>query len=341
MNFAEFQIWREEKVRTRLDALDCAETNLYRSLTALRPNPDKPADGRRIHRCDLARMWLRRYGFAESDSRGALVCRGVRHALNLIFGELARTNASVWMPGDVYPVYTELARAAGLKPLFFPTLPEPELPTQTSGASIEYLLAVNPWKPLGRFINEGEAEQILEWLNGSERRRVIVDCVYDLGTPLHPSTQKLAQTGRAIILHSVTKGWLWPKTFGVAWSRGFSKELETAFRSDPPSQEQLYLGEKFLGDYAKVPEKVVGALEKRNLELLQHLPSAVAESLLTNRETQNPGNYFFAVRVGNEELLAAHNVIAIPASAFGGNWGGSILSSLSPYVGGEPAGGKA
>jgi aspartate/methionine/tyrosine aminotransferase len=329
VNFAAFQLWREQCLRAQPEALDCAETNLYRALTPLRPRLITAKTHRQIHRCDLARAWLNRYGFTDSFSRRALICRGVRHALSLIFKEAAQGNALLWIPSDVYPTYLELARATGIESRIFPTLPEPKLPSAPVAGRTEFLLVTNPWKPLGRCLLDEECSALMDWLTASPQRYLLVDCVYDLGVPFHFTTQKLMQTGRAILLHSVTKGWLWPKTFGVALLCEARPELESAFRNDPPAQDQLNLAEQFLSTDANLPGQVVTALAASKQRLLAALPAAIGESLLIDPVAAAPGCYFFPIRLPAEELLRQHRAIAIPASAFGANWGGSIITSLS------------
>src|SRR5579862_7711197 len=205
MNFAAFQLWREECLHSNPDVLDCAETNLYRSLSPLQPKPNTSSTDRPIHRCDLARAWLSRYGFPESDSRRALVCRGVRHALSLIFNEIAQSNEWLWIPKDVFPVYLELARAEGIEPRTYQTLPQPVIPHTRNPGHAEYLLLANPWKPLGRFLADQECVALIDWLGTSPNRYLLLDCVYDLDAPFHITTRKLMNTGKVILLHSVTK----------------------------------------------------------------------------------------------------------------------------------------
>jgi hypothetical protein len=125
LNFAAFQRWRTECLIAQPGLLDCGETNLYRSLASLQPALRAASPTEHIYRCDLARAWLKRYGFSDERSRQALVNRGVRHALSLIFRELAHTSAVLWIPADVYPVYAELAESAGIQPRLFVTLPKP------------------------------------------------------------------------------------------------------------------------------------------------------------------------------------------------------------------------
>jgi aspartate/methionine/tyrosine aminotransferase len=330
MNFAAFRLWREQRLRANPDLLDCGETNLYRSLAFLQPRPDTSSADRSVHRCDLARSWLNRYGFPASGSGRALVCRGVRHALTLIFRELARADASLVVPDDVYPVYWELARAAGIEPRGFATLPKPEIPATHANGRAEYLLIANPWKPLGRFLTDEECAALICWLGASRHRHLLVDCVYDLDAPLHATTQMLRETGRAILLHSFTKGWLWPQTFGVALIGEGHAQFESAFRCESPAPAQLRLAESFLSTDANCPGRVVISLRSRAEMLLAALPDAVSRSLVTDPARLSPGSYFFPVGIQAEELLREHHLLAIPGAAFGAaGWDGSIITSLS------------
>jgi hypothetical protein len=329
LNFAAFQRWRTECLIAQPGLLDCGETNLYRSLASLQPALRAASPTEHIYRCDLARAWLKRYGFSDERSRQALVNRGVRHALSLIFRELAHTSAVLWIPADVYPVYAELAESAGIQPRLFVTLPKPQLPTAERAHATEYLLVANPWKPLGRFLNERECAALLEWVEASPDRRMLVDCVYDLGAAFHASTQKLLESGRAILLHSVTKGWLWPKTFGVALLPGPWPEIESRFRADSPTQEQLRLAGQLLERDTLTPVRVCDALANRKRNLMTVLPRAIIDALQIDEESNAPGCYHFVVAMSFDELLKRHGIIAIPASSFGSNWHGSILTSLS------------
>jgi aspartate/methionine/tyrosine aminotransferase len=247
----------------------------------------------------------------------------------LIFRELAKGRAAIWIARDVYPVYLELARAAAIEPLLFTTLPKPQLPARKSEGRLEYMLVTNPWKPLGRFLTDVECDALTDWLDASPGRQVLVDCVYDLGTPFHPTTQRLWETGRAILLHSFTKGWLSPKTFGVALIQGGQSHLDAVFRDNSPTQEQLAFAEKLISTHAELPAQVVAALKAREESLMAHLPAPVKSCLLLHPDSRSPGTYFFAVEINAEELLRQHEILAVPASAFGADWDGSVISSLA------------
>ncbi|MFI6155319.1 aminotransferase class I/II-fold pyridoxal phosphate-dependent enzyme [Kitasatospora sp. NPDC051170] len=331
MRFDEFQEFRERQLGADEALLDAAETNLYRALAALRP--EAPAEAGTVYRCDLARTWLRRYGLPEEWSRRAMVSRGVRHGLDVVFRHLRLKQARVWLPADVYPVYFELAREAGLEPESYPTLPAPAWPSAPVDGRPEYLLLANPSKPLGRYLSGGECEALVSWLGESPGRRLLIDSVYDLGTPFDAGTQQLLETGRAVLLHSVTKGWLWPRTFGVVLLSPEDTELADAFRTDAPTPEQLSLAEHLLGEHGDLPQQVADELAVRAQRLFDRLPAEVRAAIPEESRT-SPGNYFFPVDIPAERLRSEYGVLAIPMGVFGENdWPGSILTSLADAFG--------
>lgn len=334
MRFSDFQSFREQERRREPSLLDAAETNVYRALGPLRVRPELTMDRATVHRCDLARAWLQRFYLPQELSRLAVVCRGVRHALSLIFDWLRTEEATVRLPADVYPVYLELAHAAGLVPATYRTLPNLTLPKSPVVDRPEYLLVTNPCKPLGRFLSEAECASLVAWQDESPRRRILIDCVYDLGTPFHVSTRRLLATGRCVLLHSITKGWLWPQTFGVVLLGKHDDNLAAAFRADPPTQEQLWLADQMLTEHADVPRQVIEELGDRAQRLFSQLPSGVLTAIPAAARTC-PGNYYFPIEIPPAALQSEHGVLALPASVFGATtWTGSVLTSLADVFAG-------
>ncbi|WP_152626414.1 aminotransferase class I/II-fold pyridoxal phosphate-dependent enzyme [Streptacidiphilus carbonis] len=331
MRFDEFQEFRQQQLSASPSLVDAAETNVYRALAPLRPEP--PTDLRTVHRCDLARAWLRRFDLPQELSGRAMVCRGVRHGLGVVFRWLHAVRARLWLPSDVYPVYFELARAAGLAPASYPTLPEPALPKSPADDRPEYLLLANPSKPLGRYLSDAECAAVMSWLRDSPHRRLLIDSVYDLGAPFAAGTRRLLDTGRAVLLHSVTKGWLWPRTFGVVLLGAGEAELAEMFRADPPTQAQLRLADRLLTEHSDVPQQVVAELAGRAERLFDRLPAEVLGAIPT-ASRMCPGNYFFPAEIPADTLRREHGLLALPVSVFGrSSWSGSILSSLSDDFG--------
>lgn len=335
MRFDEFQELRQRRLGAGPPLLDAAETNVYRALAPMRPEP--PTDMRTVHRCDLARAWLRRFELPAEWSGHAMVCRGVRHGLGVVFHWLRALQARLWLPSDVYPVYFELARAAGLAPASYPTLPAPALPRAPAGDRPEYLLLANPSKPLGRYLSDAECAAVISWLRQSPHRRLLIDSVYDLGAPFAAGTRRLLDTGCAVLLHSVTKGWLWPRTFGVVLLGPAPAELAEAFRAEPPTPAQLRIADRLLTEDSDVPRQVVGELAARAERLFERLPDEVLGEIPATSRTC-PGNYFFPVDIPAETLQRECGVLAMPVSVFGeSGWSGSILTSLADAFGPTPA----
>ncbi|MFD9443700.1 aminotransferase class I/II-fold pyridoxal phosphate-dependent enzyme [Streptomyces sp. NPDC060006] len=334
MRFDDFQEFRQRELSASSPLLDAAETNVYRALAPMRPEP--PTDVSTVHRCDLARAWLRRFELPEEWSGQAMVCRGVRHGLGVVFQQLRTVQARLWLPSDMYPVYFELARAAGLTPASYPTLPAPTLPGSPADDRPEYLLLANPSKPLGRYLSDAECAAVMSWLRESPRRRLLIDSVYDLGAPFAAGTRRLLDTGCAVLLHSVTKGWLWPRTFGVVLLGPAQAELADAFRADPPTPAQLSLADQLLTEHCDVPRQVVDELAARAERLFERLPDDVLGAIPTASRTC-PGNYFFPVDIPAETLRRECGVLAMPVSVFGeSGWSGSILTSLADAFGPTP-----
>lgn len=325
MIFSEFQSFRDRALRERPDIIDCAETNLYASLTPLIP-PPTPDPAHTVHRCHLAKEWAQLFGAPPGAERLALISRGVRDSLAHLFGYYARLNALLWIPADNYPVYGELARAAQLAPLEFPTLPEPRWPDAPPCHTAEVLLITNPLKPLGRWLSDSDVQQLCAWLAQSPRRRILLDAVYTFDLRFHPSTIALMETGQTILLHSLTKGWLHPKLFGIALIPGSdAPALSPVFREQAPLQASLARARELMGTYAQMPAEVASALSEARDHLFDELPA----SLETLSPEAAPG-YLFPVKAAWSELLEKANILGIPAETFGSvRKDITILSSLN------------
>ena len=325
MNFAHFQKTRETLLRDHPGLIDCAATNLYAALARVIP-PTSPASEARVHRCHLATQWTELFGFEAEASRRALISCGVRDSLALLFRYYAGIKARLLLPTDNYPVYEELARAAGLEIRKFPTLPLPAWPNATPDTAPEILLVTNPLKPLGRWITREEVTVLSEWLSADPRRRLLLDTVYTFEDRFHPTTLQLLATGQTILLYSLTKGWLHPRLFGVALvpENDFAA-LSAVFRSEPPPQANLSRARELMHAYSAMPQIIAQALSAARRRMLSFLPSDLSPLSALDA----PG-YFVPV-VGNwESIFAKTKILGVPATAFGsGREDITILTSLS------------
>lgn len=318
MKYAELEAFRAATRAARPDVLDCAETNLYRALARLAV-PETPPPEQKVHRCHLAAEWADCFGVPALAPR-ALVSSGVRDGLATLFAHHAAAGASIWLPEDNYPVYAELAIAAGLSFRVFPTLPEPSWPTAADGP--ELLLVTNPMKPRGRFLDGADVDALLAWLASSPKRRLLLDAVYTLSRSLPESTRRLVDAGQTVLLHSVTKGWLSPRVFGVVVVPEADGALKQVFGARPPSQASLTRARSMFGTHCTTPHQVERALEAARARLLAALPAG-----LPLLRCDAPG-YFTPVQMPHPALLEL-GIAGIPASVFGSTRTDlTILSSL-------------
>lgn len=324
MTFADFQIHRDRLLATRPELLDASETNLYRALRHLHPGTEQAEASGTIHRCHLATEWAHTQGLPKEAARRAMITQGVRDGLGQIFAHTGKA-CRWWLPEDCYPVYHDLARAAGILPRTFPTLPAPSWPEETPAPGREMLLITNPMKPLGRWLDRRDVAMLSAWLAASPERRLLIDAVYSLEPALHPSTEALLATSQVWLLHSLTKGWLHPRLFGtVLIPENDFAEWAPVFRTTAPPQANLAKARFLMARHAGCPAKVTQALERAASHLLAELERLALSPLAAGAPA-----YFFVLQESWASLLE-RDVLGIPVSVFGSHREDlTVLSSLS------------
>ncbi len=326
MNFAEFQVLRDRLLAERTGLIDCAATNLYAAL-ARRIPPGLPTPDHPVHRCHLAAEWVESFGFAPETSRRALISCGVRDSLAQLFGFYATVGARVWLPADNYPVYAALAGAAGLSPREFVTLPAPVWPNEPPLGTSEILLVTNPLKPLGRWLTDGDVAALTRWLEAQPSRRLFLDAVYTFEARFHPTTHALLATGQTVLLHSLTKGWLHPRLFGVSFvPEADFAALSPVFRLRPPPQANLARARQLMQEHAGLPAVIARDLAAARGRLRDAVPEAIA----LDASTEDAPGYFAPIEGAWQSIFERTNVLGLPASVFGSARPDlTILSSLS------------
>jgi aspartate/methionine/tyrosine aminotransferase len=303
--------------RVRCDdptVIQLGETRIARALAALRPAIDVPAELPKLHRCHLATAWCARRGMPPEWSARALVCEGVRHALALIFGELARRGERVAVPSDVYPVYGQLAKTAQLAVEPFETFP-----ALTFETAARYLLVPCPLKLHGRAWSAAEIAGAHAWLAADRTRRLILDGVYSFDMKLSPAVRVLIETDQVLYLDSLAKSWLHEKVFGTAVVP--AQDLAAwapIFRAAAPAQASLFVARALL----EREVAVTAELERRRAKTL----AILAERGIT--ASAPPCGYFIPIELAAEVALASHRVLVIPFAVFGGTGAWSFASAL-------------
>lgn len=312
--FEDFVALQERVRREDPSVVQLGETRIARALAALRPAIDVPAEIPKLHRCHLATAWCARRGMPDEWSARALVCEGVRHALALIFGELARRDARVAVPSDVYPVYRQLAERAQLA-----VVPVDTFPLLTFETNARYLLLPCPLKLHGRAWSAAEVAAGHAWLAADRTRRLILDGVYSFDAVLAPDVRALIETDQVLYLDSLSKSWLHEKVFGTAIvpAQDFAM-WAPIFRASAPAQASLFVARALLERTVPVAAELAVRRARTLAILADHAIEAVAPE----------SGYFIPIELPADVALARHRVLVIPFAVFGGTDAWSFASAL-------------
>jgi histidinol-phosphate/aromatic aminotransferase/cobyric acid decarboxylase-like protein len=324
MNLEQFRRMRAELRASRPGLIDRAELDLYRSLAqwdpqafgAIAPSQDPRAQ----YRCHVAEQFLDRIGLAEELKPRALVSHGVRRSLRALFGLLASRGATIGIPEDVYPVYAQLAAEAGIAATAWSA--RRGLPNERLLADVSALLVCEPLKPWGRTLDAAELERLRAWVRADPRRMLILDSAYAI--PPSPGTLSLLHDESALVLVSLSKGWLIPDHVGlcIVPTRWLPASRE-AFASLPKHELRLRIAFAALTDHRDRPKQVAATLARFGQQLdaqTQARPELATAACVG----------YFAISELPFAALLEYGVLGVPASVFGGDpdMPGCVLSSL-------------
>lgn len=322
MNYADFQMFRQQALVESPGLIDLAETNLWRSLSSLIPIVGSLPVGK-VHRCHLAEAWLRHYQLPSTWAQRAFVTGGVRNSLSLLLPQFAQEKGTLLIPQDVYPVYSQLAAQAGIESCTYPTIPRLSIPNRG-----RWLLIPNPLKPAGRWMSSQDVDMVLDWLSQDPARRVLIDAVYNFENCIHPTSMRILETGQAFLLHSLSKAWLAPQVMGVClvpesdWT-----SLVSPLRAHYPDQMQLHKAHALMRGWPGLPLKVHSELSERRRRVRDIFPAS--RQTLAVRPLDDETGYLFPIRMNFRKAMDQYGVLIIPLSVFGsGETEYSVISIL-------------
>jgi hypothetical protein len=313
VDYASYRRWRDETIarRPEIRRLDCM--NPEKALAPWVPVAAPARTG------DLAAAWARATG--QVIAPGELVLsKGVREVLAAAFAVFS--GRELWLPQDVYPVYWELARAAGHSPAGFPTL---------SGGAWSFLEQANPralavlpvpLSPLGRWPSSGEVAALVQWLRAGPERGLLVDAVYTYdfevaGELLAP----LLATGRCGAVWSCSKSWLSRDVLGIGRvPREWASPLQDRL---PPVEPGRALA--LLETGPELPRRQAQAFRRE----WQRLAPAIRQAA---PDWCAPATGYFATVALPYDRLLDRDLLAVPGSVFGGSDDRSIVSCLHDLV---------
>lgn len=324
MNFKEFQL-QKESVFTQFPFVvtDLTETRFAEQVSTFRPSGHTLFVPEKAHRCHLAEWWLDYFDLPLDWKPRALIGVGVRQILTTFFNQWAKDGTKVLIPNDIYPVYLSLADKAGLAYGTFAT--HPTLPLALPAADV--LLIANPIKPRSSTLSNTELTLIKKWLQKDSRRRVVIDAVYTFGNVLDAGTLSLYQTGQAVILHSMSKGWAQPLVMGTALVP--ESDIEgwgPLFRDMPTDPKKLALAQSLFSQAPHFPAELAARLAQAEKRLIAFCQSRKIPLQLFSRGSTS---YFIQVQLSWKELLLKHHVLGLPMTVFGGDLPHqTVISSL-------------
>ncbi|APR74934.1 Hypothetical protein A7982_00280 [Minicystis rosea] len=328
MIYAAFEAHRAALRAAHPSFLDAGETNLYRALPHHFPELARladPAPGGRIHRCHLASETLDFLGLPRERWEARLgISLGVRDSLRILFAYAVATGIEILIPSDVYPVYWDLAAAAGVRRQGYEARTPSSLADVSPAAddAPQWLLVPDPVKPWGRALTE--IDSIRAWAQADDRRRVLIDAVYS-PRALPSSARGLIDDGIGIGLMSLSKGWLAPQKMGWAlFSERDGPSLRPLFMGQQKNEAGLSFARQAFGAHADRPRLVASVIDRLRAGFLDRVAHATGIAVAL------PSCGYLVPDPASAAAWQERGVIAIPASVFGSSWSGSLLSVIPP-----------
>lgn len=317
MNYEDFVQRRSALRAERSSLVDCAETNVYRSLGTFFPVIAPSMHQEAPYRCHHAERFLAHLGWSAEWKARAQVSHGVRRSLRALFSLLAARGARVGIPSDVYPVYLTLAQEAGVRVQEWKS--REGLPALDE---LDALLVCEPLKPWGTTLSEQEVLRLEHWIDERSERMLLLDSVY--ATPPTAHAKRLVEHESAVFLTSLSKAWLLPDHVGLCVVPSRWKDaVRGVFASLPKDEQRLRVGYAALTEHRERPAQV-----QEKLQLFAQQLDAYTQQHSALRAARCVG--YFSVSACSFEELLAQGVLGIPASVFGGPEELSLLSSLPP-----------
>lgn len=322
MNFEEYSVARRA-MSENSSLLDMGEHNLYGSLPLSFPGRfSKVAqsdDPKGQYRCHVAELFVERWGMPAAEKARASICEGVRAALGAVFSMLAAEGKTVLIPSDVYPEYIRLAVRSGVRTMFY----EARLgaPSVEALAAVDSALICDPLKPWGGHLDRQECARLAAWaMEKPKDRLLIADCAYGIDDA---GAGKAWRDGaQALVLSSLSKGWLAPRRAGCAMAPlAWVERVRAAIGAMAKNSGGLREAYSCLGGYSERPAAVASAISERVEEACRILGADAGSLSLAG---------YFLLSEEPASAWLAKGIVAMPCSVFGSERSGSFLSVLAP-----------
>lgn len=319
MNYKKYMTYRAELGFPRQDFIDAGDLDLYGKFPQIEPVEGLPGHKNgNIHRCHLVEDFLRFFRL-DVDKKLVAFSEGVRHSVEKLMEHYVDRK---WIiAADNYPFYLETADDLELEYDVFTTLEEGSL---SALASLEtdgdILLTTYPLKPSGAKYTDADIDWLKQWLLADAQRLLIIDAVYIHYFETAQAIMELfKESDQVVILYSLSKSFAAPKIAGFTFTH--QPEIRELFKGLPRNDYTMTLCYGLLNS--------MEGIKRRDdvLNLLKEKREAAVKRHLLEYGRADEGYLFYVDKSWDE--LNNRGIMSVPASVYGSNAPGVIISTLS------------
>ena len=299
---------------------DMGDLDYYAHRSKPIPQRTSGHKGMNIHRCHLVEDFLRFFSLPSDLKQEVGMSNGVKHSLGVLMDAY---NTQRWVvPYDQYPVYQKLVKKH-IHPrgsMVYPAMGTHPIP------SGDILLMCAPNKPYG---TDTPYHLIRKWMTNNTDGLVILDIVYLFDLKSDDRLWELYETGRVILLYSLSKSLAAPNRAGFVFSP--IKEIRELFKSLPRDEAKLDDAYVLLNEDQTRLNENKDFIRNQGKKLIDLLTDLSLEPLNPDSFTHpdNPSYLGFIERVSGADLIGrGKGILAVPPGVYDSDAKGVIISSL-------------
>lgn len=289
--------------------INLAELNLYETYPTQIPQRTSGHKGMDIHRCHLVEDFLNLYNL-NIDKQLVGCLPGVRSSIGHM---MQHYSDKQWLiPADQYPFYETIAQKMLTKPaVSFTSEKEPIL------TDADVLLTTYPIKPTTWVDKITWQNKLQDWVNAKAERILVLDCVY-LFELSDTWLWEMFNSINTIITYSLSKAYSAPLKAGFVFTH--DNLLRNRFKAQP-------MWDGFTDAYVLLNQTPGRKNELVNILNVQYDKTNQIINL-AEKNKHNP-SYLFHFPELNYQKLAHEKILTIPASIYGNNKPGVVVSTLA------------
>lgn len=366
LNYEQFLEVKNNILLDKPDIINLSENNLYKFfnyefLKDIYKEYDKNGytyhiNGK-VHRCHLVEDWLRNFNVNEAYKKNIGFSHGVKESLSILSSSKDFKNKKWLIPSDVYPVYQKILSSNFSPIAYYDTLISASTPFYFNEhlddnndvfQEADILIITLPLKPSGISGSSNGLNNLYSLIANNPNKTFIIDSVYlsknkDKITDVILNNSEedmeylisLFNLGNVFILTSLSKNWSMPNIMGLAFIPDKYLYLRELFKTIHINEETLKTAYLLLNKYSLIPVYISSCLFEMRNSLDNYWNKNFNYSFFKNLDlghkhlikTTLYAGYLYHIDLEPDALLE-ENILAIPASVFGGK-SGSVISVLN------------